>query len=109
MKLQPALLCLVVASVLHAQEPGLRIVVIAGEGAINNINQKVNVEPSVEVQDESRKPVGGAAVVVFLPAQGPGGTFSNGSQTLTATTDRAGRAVARGIQYNRQTGPFVIR
>ena len=93
---------------LPAQDSGLRIAIVEGDGAINNIKQKVNVEPVIEVQDDNRKPVPGAAVVFFLPSQGPGGIFSNGSKTLTATTDRAGRAAARGIQYS-QTGKFEIR
>ncbi len=103
------LVFLLSANLVCAQEPALRIVVIEGDGAINNINQKVNLDPVVEVQDENRKPVEGAAVVFFLPAQGPGGAFSNGSQAFTATTDHLGRAVARGIQFNRQTGSFTIR
>ncbi len=92
-----------------AQQPGLHIEIVEGDGAINNINQKINVVPVVEVRDESGKPVEGAAVVFFLPTQGPGGTFANGTNTLNATTDRQGRAAANGIRLNRQTGKFDIR
>jgi hypothetical protein len=95
-------------TLLNAQNPKLQVVIIEGQGAINNIKQKTNVEPVVEVQDENRKPVPGAAVVFFLPSQGPGGMFANGSRTLTATTDHDGRAIARGIQFT-QTGQFEIR
>jgi len=102
------LVCLVFTNLLRAQDAGLSIVIIAGDGTINNINQKVNTEPVIEVR-ENGKPVEGAAVVFTLPAQGPGGSFSNGSQALTMTTDRLGRATARGIQLNRQTGPFYLR
>jgi hypothetical protein len=92
-----------------AQQPELRIVIVEGDGTINNIKQRVNVEPVIEVRDPDNKLVEGAAVVFFLPAQGPGGTFSNGTRTLTTSTDRMGRAAARGIRPNNQTGRFDIR
>ena len=50
----------------------------------------------------------GAAVVFTLPISGPGGTFENGSRTLTVSTDSLGRAVAHGIHLNRLKGPFDI-
>lgn len=92
-----------------AQEPPLRILIVEGDGTINNIKQRVNVEPVIEVRDENQKLVEGAAVVFFLPAQGPSGTFSNGTKTLTTSTDRMGRASAPGIRPNSQTGRFDIR
>jgi hypothetical protein len=104
-----ALVFLLVVNLLTAQQSGLRITIVEGDGAINNINQKVNVLPVVEVRDESGKLQEGAAVVFSLPTQGPGGIFSNGTNTLTATTDRQGRATASGIRLNRQTGKFDIR
>jgi hypothetical protein len=104
-----ALVFLLVVNLLTAQQPGLRVVIVEGDGAINNINQKINVQPAVEVRDDSNQLVEGAAVVFSLPTQGPGGIFANGTNTLTATTDRLGRATASGIRLNRQTGKFDIR
>ena len=96
--------------VVFAQPPELRIVIVEGDGTLNNIKQRVNVEPVIEVRDDqNNKLVEGAAVVFFLPAQGPSGTFSNGTKTLTTSTDRMGRAAARGIRPNNQTGRFDIR
>jgi hypothetical protein len=92
-----------------AQEPGLRILIVEGDGTINNIKQRANVVPVVEVRDENQRLVEGAAVVFFLPDQGPSGTFSNGTKTLTTTTDRMGRASAPGIRPNSQTGRLDIR
>ena len=94
-----------------AQEPApqLHIVIVEGEGAINNIKQRVNREPIVQVEDENRKPIAGAAVVFLLPGEGPSGTFANGTKTLTTVTDSQGRAVASGIRPNGQTGPLQIR
>lgn len=91
------------------QQPMLEITIVEGEGAINNVKERVNREPIVQVEDENHKPVAGAAVVFFLPNQGPGGTFADGTRSLTVTTDAQGRAVARGIRFNRVTGQMQIR
>ena len=61
------------------------------------------------MEDENHKPVAGAAVVFTLPNQGATGVFSNGSHTLTLTTDSQGRAVARGIRLNRVSGRMEMR
>lgn len=87
----------------------LQIVIVEGEGAINNVRQRVNREPIVQVEDENHKPVAGAAVIFFLPNQGPGGAFANGLTSLTTTTNAQGRAVARGIRFNNQAGTMEIR
>jgi len=93
-----------------AQNPtSLQIVIVEGEGAINNVKQRVNREPIVQVEDENHKPVAGAAVIFFLPNDGPGGAFANGSTTLTTTTNAQGQAVARGIRFNNQAGSMQIR
>jgi hypothetical protein len=103
------LVTLLFTDLLRAQEPALRIAVVAGQSARQNINQKVRVEPVVEVDDEKGKPVEGAEVVFTLPNQGPGGTFENGSKMLTVTSDAQGRATARNFRVNRLKGPFEIR
>jgi hypothetical protein len=46
---------------LGAQAPALRIVVIAGEHAVNIVQQKSAVAPIVEVGDRNDQPVAGAA------------------------------------------------
>ena len=54
-----------------AQAPtGLSINIVEGEGAINNIRQRVNREPIVQVEDQNHKPIAGAVVVFFLPDSG---------------------------------------
>lgn len=88
---------------------GLSITIIEGEGAINNIRQRVNREPIVQVEDNNRKPVAGAVVIFLLPEQGASGTFPGGSRMLMTVTDNQGRASARGIRPNNQSGPMQIR
>jgi hypothetical protein len=111
----PLMVCLLLGnpwtSLAWAQDspPKLEIVIVEGEGAVNNVRDRVSHDPVVQVQDENHKPVAGAAVVFFLPNQGPGGTFFDGSKSMTVTTDAQGRAVARGIQFNRVSGQMQIR
>jgi len=97
----PAMLC---------QEPAhkLNLVIVEGDGAINNIRQRTAREPIVQVEDENHRPVAGAAVIFLLPERGPGGTFADSSHTLSVVTNSQGRAAARGIQINHTQGQFTI-
>lgn len=90
------------------QFPKLNIEIVEGEGAVNNIRQRMAREPMVQVTDENRKPVAGAAVVFLLPNQGAGGVFANGAKSLTTLTDSNGNAVARGLQANRLSGQYQM-
>ena len=92
-----------------AQAPRLSIVIVEGEGAINNIKQRTSRETIVEVQDENHRPVAGAAVVFLLPNDGPGGAFAGGSKTATLVTDSAGRSTMPNFQPNQVNGNFQIR
>jgi hypothetical protein len=101
---------LALALTLSGQVPGtLNLVIVEGEGAINNIRLRTAREPIVQVEDENHKPIAGAAVVFTLPSSGAGATFPNGASTLTTTTNNAGRAVARGLRPNQITGNYQIR
>jgi hypothetical protein len=91
------------------QAPRLTIVIVEGDGAINNIKQRTSRETIVEVQDENHKPVAGAAVVFLLPSDGPGGAFAGGAKSVTLPTDAAGRATMPTMQPNQATGNFQIR
>lgn len=84
------------------------IVVIEGEGAINNVRQRVARDPVVRVEDENHRPVAGAAVVFTLPVTGPGGEFSKGSKTLTVMTSDEGTAAAHGLKLNQVPGKLQI-
>jgi hypothetical protein len=97
-------------TVVEAQNvaPMLNIVIVEGDGAINNIRQRTAREPIVQVEDENHKPVAGAAVVFAIPSQGAGGTFAGGAHTLSVVTDSQGRAVARGFHPNTVQGQYQI-
>ena len=87
----------------------LNIAIVEGDGAVNNIRQRMAREPMVQVTDENRKPIAGAVVVFLLPNQGAGGAFANGAKSLTTLTDANGNAVARGMQANRLSGQYQIK
>ncbi|MEZ5400175.1 MAG: hypothetical protein R2729_10945 [Bryobacteraceae bacterium] len=91
------------------QKPKLQILVIDGEGAINNTRQRIAREPIVEVRDENDKPIGGAIVSFTLPNSGASGSFANGSRLLIVPTNDQGRAIASGIRMNNTPGDIQMR
>ncbi len=94
---------------LAQDQGGLNLVIVEGEGAINNIRQRTAREPIVQVEDENHKPVAGAAVVFLLPNQGASGAFANGARSLTVMTDNQGRAIAHGFHPNGVQGQVQIK
>jgi hypothetical protein len=99
----------------YAQEAGapprsLQIVILDGEGALNNIRERTAREPIVQVQDENHKPVAGAIVLFSAHggSSGAAGTFANGLTTLSVPTDAEGKAVARGFQPNQNAGSWEM-
>ncbi|MEK7403794.1 MAG: hypothetical protein AAB225_01675 [Acidobacteriota bacterium] len=88
---------------------GLKIVVLEGDGAINNIGQRLAKAPVVRVEDENSRPLAKAAVIFLLPEHGAGGTFLDRANSLTVSTDEKGVAVGRGLRPNNVAGEFQIR
>ncbi len=104
-QLFPAHLC--AQETAAGQSSELKIVIIEGEGGVNNIKKGTATMPVVEVRDRNDKPVAGAVVVFMLPGSGPSGTFANGSKLFTAVTDSNGR-VAATLRPNNVPGQFKI-
>jgi hypothetical protein len=100
-----------ITAALWAQQPAaeLQILVIGGEGSINNVKQRTAREPIVEVRDRNNRPVAGAAVLFEAPRNGASGTFTGGSSSLRVTTDAQGRAVGQGFHPNSAQGNFAIQ
>ena len=92
-----------------AQVAILQIQVVEGEGMVHSPGSREPRPIVIAVTDDSGKPVSGAAVSFHLPADGPGGTFSNGLRTDVSVTDARGRASVRAFQANRIPGRFQIR
>ena len=102
---------LILCSPLVAQsDPAiLQIRIIEGEGAVYPIGARATRGVTVQVTDETGKPVEHAAVSFRLPDDGPTGAFSSGMRTEIATTSADGRASVWGMQWNRITGPLQVR
>jgi hypothetical protein len=99
-----------VAPPVFAQDPPaeINIVVVEGEGAVNNVGQRSASHPIVRVEDESQKPISGAAVVFTLPTDGASGEFASGDKTLIVTTDTRGQAAASNLKVNQIPGKLQI-
>jgi hypothetical protein len=89
-----------------AQQPGLRVVVLEGEDAVNIIQQKTAVRPVVEVRDRNNLPVSGA-LVTFSIEGGKAASFG-GASTLTVATNAAGQAAVTGLTPS-AAGAFQIQ
>jgi hypothetical protein len=94
-------------SAAEVQAEGLRLTIVAGQGATHNVSQRVGSQVIVEVTDENNRPVTGAVIGFLLPETGPGGIFSNGINALSLVTDTTGRAVA-GFTPNDIVGSFEM-
>lgn len=104
-----AALCLLWAAPALAQVAILQIRVIEGEGAVHQPASRSARPITVEITEETGKPVAGAAVSFHLPEDGPGGTFVNGLRTEVVITDPSGHASLHGMVVNRIAGRFQIR
>jgi hypothetical protein len=93
----------------QAQPEDLKVNVLEGQGAINNISELRAKEPVVQVTDDKDAPVKDATVTFMLPETGASGTFGSSGLTLTMQTDDAGQAVGKGLQPNKVVGQFQIR
>ena len=112
-KLAAILVCCLGQCALHggqqAASEDLRIVIVDGDGFVNNIKRRTAREPVVEVRDRNDKPVAGAVVLFLLPGSGPGGTFPGGGSMLSVVTGANGRAAATGFTPNSVAGPYEIQ
>ena len=92
-----------------AQIAILQIRVIEGEGAVHLPGSRSTRPITVEITDETGRPVAGAAVSFHLPENGPSGAFVNGLRTEVVIADTQGRASLHGFLANRLPGRFQIR
>jgi len=103
-------LVLLLFPVAAQNDPSILLIrIVEGEGAVYAIGSRATRGMTVQVTDETGKPVDSAAVVFRLPEDGPSGTFSSGMRTEVVTTSADGRANVWGMQWNRMTGPLEVR
>ena len=92
-----------------AMLPGsLKILVLEGQGAVNNVERGLATPPVVEVRDRDDRPVEAATVIFRLPPSGPGGSFPGPLLSNTVVTNVQGQATAAGFAPNKMTGGFKI-
>ena len=101
--------CLVIAVSPIQAAVIIQLRVLEGEGAVYAIGSRATRGLTVQVTDESGKPVEGATVSFTLPIAGPGGTFKSGLRTEVLATQADGKAAISGMQWNRLPGPFEIK
>jgi hypothetical protein len=104
-----AALALSLLVTLTGAQSQLKIAVLEGDRAVNDIRKRTAREPVVEVRDAADRPVTGASVTFLLPDSGPSGVFPNGSRLVSTTTDENGQAAAIGLRPNTVAGEFQIR
>lgn len=103
------LVAILPAAAQNVSSGSLRILVVEGESAFNDINTKTGRNLVIEVRDERNQPVAGAQVAFQLPAEGPTGTYLDGQRMFNTTTDTVGRARTLGFKPNNAEGRFEIR
>jgi hypothetical protein len=86
----------------------LRVVPLAGNGAVNDMERRIMSPLVVQVLDQESRPVEGAQVVFRFPLNGPGATFANGELAQTTRTNADGQAAATGWMANSTAGAFEI-
>ncbi len=91
------------------QSAVLEIRVLEGEGAVQPAGARTRAPWTVQVVDETGRPVADATVTFRLPAEGATGSFPNGLQTEVMRTGPDGRATVREVRWNRISGPVRIR
>ncbi len=102
-------LILSLAGLSPAQDTGgLRILVITGNGAVNDISKYVPTPTILEVRDSLDQPVAGATVSFTFPEIGPSGRFADGSRTWATTSDARGRVTMSGFVPSRNEGSYQI-
>ena len=87
----------------------LRIIALAGDGEVNDLQKKVMAPIVVQVLDQSSRPVEGAAVTFRFPASGAGASFADQKTSQTVPTNADGQAALTGWTANNVTGEFQVQ
>ena len=87
----------------------LNMTVIEGEGAVYATGSRATRGITVQVTDETARPLSKVAVSFQLPDVGASGVFSSGAKTEIVTTGDDGRATVWGMRWNRTPGDVQVR
>ncbi len=101
------ILPLLLASVVEAAV--LQIDLVQGDGTVHQPGSRVQTPLVVKITGETGQTVDGALVSFRLPADGPGGLFTNGLTTDIVRTGPGGEAAMPPVCWNTTPGSFEIR
>ncbi len=87
----------------------LNLKVVEGEGGVYAPGSRATRGITLEVTDESGRPVPGVSVSFQLPSEGASGEFSSGSRTEIGTTQADGRVSVWGMRWNKVPGTVSVR
>lgn len=87
----------------------LKIVPLAGDGEMNDLQRKIMAPLVVQVLDQESRPVEGADITFRFPLTGPGVIFPDQKNSTTTRTNADGQAAATGWTANSMAGRFQIQ
>jgi hypothetical protein len=87
----------------------LKVVPLAGNGEMNDLQRKVMAPLVVQVLDLESRPVEGADVTFRFPIQGPSAAFADQENSQTVRTNADGQASATGWAANGMVGRFQVQ
>jgi hypothetical protein len=93
----------------EARRGDLKIYVLQGEQAVNNVRTGAATAPVVEVRDRNDFPVAGAEVTFRTPEAGASAVFEGGRHEYTNRTDAKGQVSAGRMTPNGVEGVFSIQ
>ena len=86
----------------------LKMLVLAGNGEMNDLERRVMASLVVQVLDQNDRPVEGAEVVFRFPSNGPGAAFAAGKTSQIVRTTGTGEAAAVNWMANGEVGSFEV-
>jgi hypothetical protein len=89
-------------------EQSLKLIVLAGNGEMNDLERRVMAPLVVQVVDPNERPVEGADVVFRFPISGPSATFAGGKSSVTVRTNGVGQAAAINWMANGEVGTVQV-
>jgi hypothetical protein len=86
----------------------LKLLVLAGNGEMNDLERRVMAPLVVQVLDQNDRPVEGAEVVFRFPLSGPSAAFTGGKSSQSVRSNGTGEAAAVNWMSNNEVGTFEI-
>lgn len=86
----------------------LKVIPLAGDGEMNDLERKVMAPLVIEVLDQNDKPVESADVVFRFPLKGPSALFPGDKTSQRVRTNGQGQASAVGWIANNEVGTFDV-